>query len=366
MFYKGLVRRALFTLSEKDPERAHEFVMRKLQTLSRHPHVLHMVQSMFDGGRDSRLEQEICGIHFPNPIGLAAGFDKNCVALEAFQALGFGFIEAGTVIRDRQEGNPRPRIFRIKDERALINRMGFPSDGAEVVRTHLMKRGSLDVPLGISIGKSKSTPIHKAIEEYCELFEMFYPYADYFAVNISSPNTPRLRTLQDRGYVDELLAALKRSREKFAERRNFGKGVPIFFKIAPDLTTEAIDDLLDVFLGRDGDGLIVGNTSIDRTLTRTRLKEAGGLSGPALQRRAREIVAHIRRCSSSLPIIAVGGISFGDDAYLMFEHGASLVQIYTSFIYEGPFVVRDILKRLSRIMDTQHLWHMSEVARRQV
>ncbi|TBL29973.1 quinone-dependent dihydroorotate dehydrogenase, partial [Verrucosispora sp. SN26_14.1] len=279
----------------------------------------------------------VFGVRFPNPVGLAAGMDKDGAALPAWPALGFGFVEVGTVTAYPQPGNPRPRLFRLPDSEAVINRMGFNNAGAEALAARLAALPRpLGVPLGISLGKSKVTPLDEAVEDYRASYHALRGHGDYFAVNVSSPNTPGLRALQDRAHLDALLAALVGEK-------------PVLVKIAPDLTDAAIAELLEVCLARGAAGVIATNTTLGRTglapADEARSAETGGLSGRPLADRARQVVSFVHtETGGRLPIIGVGGIVDPDDAARMFDAGASLVQLYTGFIYRGPALPRAVAR----------------------
>lgn len=271
-----------------------------------------------------------------SPVGLAAGMDKDGVALKAWPAFGFGFVEVGTVTRHAQPGNPRPRLYRLPASEAVINRMGFNNAGAAALADRLRTLGPLRVPLGISIGKSKVTPVDEAVEDYRWSLRALAPYADYFAINVSSPNTPGLRGLQDRAALSSLLGALSGE-----------SSVPLLVKIAPDLTDDAISELLEVCEEHRVAGLIATNTTIGREgLAPAEVPvgaQPGGLSGRPLAARALSVVTFVaKHTDGRLPIIGVGGIHSVDDAARMLDAGASLIQLYTGFIYRGPGLVRAI------------------------
>jgi dihydroorotate dehydrogenase len=279
----------------------------------------------------------VFGVSFPNPVGLAAGMDKDGRALRSWPALGFGFVEVGTVTWHPQPGNDRPRVFRLVGDEAIVNRMGFNNAGARHLAARLARLarlGPLKVPLGISLGKSKVTPLGDAVEDYLESLRALAPYGDYFAVNVSSPNTPGLRQLQDRTFLGELLEALRGATDK-----------PLVVKIAPDLTDAALGDLVDVCLARGVAGLIATNTTIERPGVST--PETGGLSGRPLAARAREVVAFVAK-ESGLPVIGVGGVLDPDDAARLVDAGASLVQIYSGLVYRGPGLVRAAVRAVTR------------------
>jgi dihydroorotate dehydrogenase len=330
--YEAVARPVLFRLGHGDAEAAHEWTLRRL----------HRLPAWALSGLRQRYAvtepAEVFGLMFPNRVGLAAGMDKDGVALTAWPALGFGFVEVGTVTWHEQPGSDRPRVFRLRDSSALINRMGFNNAGAEALSRRLAAvraAGRIRVPIGISLGKSKVTPLTDAVADYLAAFRVLRPYGDYFAVNVSSPNTPGLRSLQERDRLDELLAALR------AE----SAGTPLLVKLAPDLTDAAIADALDVCLRRGVAGVIATNTTLSRTgLAATDLlrgERAGGLSGRPLTGRVRHVVGFIHKeTGGALPIVGVGGILDPDDGLALADAGASLVQLYTGLIYRGPALVR--------------------------
>ena len=324
--YERVARPLLFRLGGGDAETAHERTLRALERLSR-------PLAAFRGPLSPPgAARTVFGVAFPNPVGLAAGMDKDGRALRAWPALGFGFVEVGTVTRHAQPGNERPRLFRLPADEAIVNRMGFNNAGAAALAARLAKLGSLPVPLGISLGKSKVTALDDAVADYAESLRLLRPYGDYFAVNVSSPNTPGLRCLQDADRLRELLAALVGDR-------------PILVKIAPDLTDDALGELVDVCLAGGAAGLIATNTTVDRPGVRT--AEAGGLSGRPLFARALEVVRFAAK-HSGLPVIGVGGITRPDDAARLIDAGAGLVQLYTGFIYHGPALVRGCVRATRR------------------
>jgi dihydroorotate dehydrogenase len=324
--FTSAVRPVLFRLGGGDAEKAHEFTLDRLAGLGAGSRaLLHRRYAV-------QAPVEAFGVRFPNPVGLAAGMDKNGVALPAWPALGFGFVEVGTVTAKPQPGNDKPRLFRLRDSEAVINRMGFNNGGAAALAARLAELGPLGVPLGVSLGKSKVTPLEEAVEDYLTSYNLLHPHADYIAVNVSSPNTPGLRTLQDKSALGALLAAL------------VGKK-PVLVKIAPDLTEPAIAELLEVCLAAGAAGVIATNTTLSRegvaAADQPRAAETGGLSGRPLTERARKIVHFVHEeTGGRLPVIGVGGILEADDAARMFDAGAALVQLYTGFIYRGPALVR--------------------------
>lgn len=289
---------------------------------------------------DPRLVREVFGLKFPNPVGLAAGFDKNAIVLPAWEGLGFGFAEVGTITAKAQPGNPKPRLFRVPEIGGVINRMGFNNDGAAVVAERLKKLRVTDqwphFPVGINLGKSKVTPLEEATADYLTSFGLLRDLGDYFVLNVSSPNTPGLRKLQDRSALGELFGAVQGVN---------ATNKPILVKIAPDLPWEAIDDVLALVEEHQISGVIATNTTIDHSSVPERRRETGGLSGKPVRARSTEIIRYITS-KSKTPVIGVGGIFSPDDAQEKFDAGAVLVQLYTGFIYEGPALVRTICDKL--------------------
>ena len=320
-----------------DPERVHQLALATLETMSRFPWLLNLIPRI----NDQRLVREVFGIRFPNPIGLAAGFDKNGVALRAWEAFGFGFAEIGTITAQSQPGNPVPRIFRIPEMQALINRLGFNNEGVEKigVRLEQLRQSSRwpKIPVGINIGKTKVVPLEEATDDYLESFRRVQRIGDYFVLNVSSPNTPGLRKLQEKGAIGGLFEAI--------QQQNQGK--PLLVKIAPDLTHEQVDDILALAKEHRLAGIIATNTTTDHQTIPEEKRQAGGLSGKPLRTRSLEILRHIRR-QSSLPVISVGGIMSADDARERFDAGAELIQLYTGFVYHGPGLLREVVGSLVR------------------
>lgn len=310
------------------------------------------------------------GLTFKNPVGLAAGYDKDAIAIRGLSTLGFGHLEVGTVTPQPQPGNPTPRIFRLIEDQAVINRMGFPSQGSEFVQRQLnpslqsdakvpvfLRRSKKDVPkmiqkgdviLGINLGKNKTTPNDEAVLDYLELLQCFAPYADYLAINISSPNTVGLRQLQGRAALEGLLTQLHRQR--LFEEKNLKKRLPLLVKLAPDLTELELDDAVGVILDTRMDGIIVTNTTLGREGLRSKHREeTGGLSGSPLRLHSEEVLAQVvKRVNGRVPIVSVGGIMNPDDARRRLDLGAALIQIYTGLIYQGPGLVKKTLRVVER------------------
>jgi len=328
--YKHLLRPLLFAL---DPEAVHHMAMGLLSVSAP---FLRAVSPPFD----SRLDRTVFGLHFPNPVGLAAGFDKNAVATMAWEGLGFGFAEMGTITARAQPGNPKPRIFRVPELEAIINRLGFNNDGADAVASRLRRQLESNrwprIPIGINIGKSKVVALEEATSDYLLSFERLHHFGDYFVLNVSSPNTPGLRSLQNRAALDDLMATI--------QRRNTA-GKPLLVKIAPDLEGDALEEIIALAEEHRLAGIIATNTTTDHSSVPTHRRQQGGLSGGPLRMRSTEIVQFIAE-RTELPIVAVGGITSVDAALEKFDAGASLIQLYTGFIYHGPGLVRDICNAL--------------------
>lgn len=339
--YRLLIRPVLFLF---DPEAIHRFVFGILRLKGSLPGFRKLVAWLYTY-RHPSLRRNVLGLTFENPVGLAAGFDKNADYIDELAAFGFGFIEIGTLTPRPQAGNEKPRLFRLKADKALINRMGFNNKGVIVAVERLKKRTSR-VIVGGNIGKNKETPNEKAHDDYTYCFEALYPYVDYFVVNVSSPNTPGLRELQGKEPLKKLLMQVKRLSAAKEKRK------PVLLKIAPDLTTEQLDDIVAILKETGTDGVIATNTTINRdhlSTSEERLTAIGngGLSGAPLTARATEVIAYLRKSlGSDYPIIGVGGIMTPDDAVEKIRAGASLVQVYTGFVYEGPGFISRINKKL--------------------
>ncbi|WP_017298520.1 quinone-dependent dihydroorotate dehydrogenase [Nodosilinea nodulosa] len=362
--YRQFVRPLLFHGVTLDPEFLHHRMMDLLTWLGQPgksalmEHIRPRLQQQFCL-RAPQLAQTCWGLNFANPLGLAAGFDKDGTAALAWPLLGFGFAELGTVTRHPQPGNPQPRLFRLVQDEAVLNRMGFNNDGAEILAERLGEYWATErpsIPIGINLGKSKVTKLADAAEDYRFSFQRLYPYGDYFVVNVSSPNTPGLRSLQAADQLAPILAALQ-------EENRAGK--PILVKIAPDLAWPDIDAVIDLALSHGLAGIIATNTTTARTGLKTKsllqtgnlvAEEAGGISGAPLRQRSTEVIHYIyQRTGGSLPIVGVGGIFTAADAWEKITAGATLLQTYTGWIYEGPWMVRRVLEGLLAKLDEHQL-----------
>lgn len=325
------------------PETAHHITVWIFSLLLKIPFLNTWIKKQFQYS-DPVLERKLMGLKFTNPVGLAAGFDKDGKYFRQMAALGFGFIEIGTVTPRAQSGNPRPRLFRLLKDHALINRMGFNNDGVDAMVQRLKNRKNTRIIIGGNIGKNKATPNEDAVQDYVICFEKLYPYVDYFTVNVSSPNTPGLRELQEKGPLLNILNSLTEIRS------NLGGNKPILLKIAPDLTNSQLDDVVEIVLESGIEGIIATNTTVDRSALRTDTSDigAGGISGAPLRDRATEVIRYIAaKAQKKFCIIGVGGISSPADAIEKIEAGADLVQIYTGLVYEGPGLVKRILRAMA-------------------
>lgn len=342
--YKTLLRPILFL---SDPEKVHHFTF----SLVRFCHRIGMgslFRSMYQT-QDAKLETQLFGLTFPNPVGLAAGFDKDAKLYKELSNFGFGFIEIGTVTPKPQDGNPKKRLFRLKKDQAIINRMGFNNGGVDAAVERLKFNQSLPIVkrvlIGGNIGKNKITPNENAVDDYVICFEKLFDYVDYFVVNVSSPNTPNLRALQDKEPLTALLQTLQQGNAAKTARK------PILLKIAPDLTNDQLLDIIDIVATTQIDGVIATNTTISREgLQSENKKEMGGMSGKPLAQRSTEVIKFLSdKSNNAFPIIGVGGVHSTKDALDKIEAGASLVQLYTGFIYEGPSLIKSINKALIKL-----------------
>jgi dihydroorotate dehydrogenase len=335
--YRSLIRPGLF---EFDSEEIHDRTLRVLHRLSRSPVLCELIGAMFSA---PRLPVQVFGLEFPNPVGLAAGMDKHAAAVPIWEQLGFGFCELGGVTWHPQPGNPKPRMFRVVEDGSLINRMGFNNPGAVAMAERLAEwraRGQWpNHPVAINLGKSKITPLQKAADDYAMSLRVLYPHGDFFVVNVSSPNTPNLRQLQDKAALDEVLAAVQQVRRDHSMRK------PILVKVAPDLSFEALDEIVELTGPREVDGIVATNTTVTRPFNdHPTYTETGGLSGAPLRARSTEIISYLAK--SGLPIIGVGGIFSATDALEKLRAGASLIQVYTGLVYEGPGIAGEIVRGL--------------------
>ena len=340
--YKTILKPLLFSFQ---PEKAHKITMQLFRLSLSLPFGKKIFKSLYTL-EDKKLQRTLFGLNFDNPVGLAAGFDKDGRYFKDLENLGFGFIEIGTVTPKPQDGNPKPRLFRLKEDAALINRMGFNNEGLDAFVDRIKKRSNDRIIIGGNIGKNKVTPNEMAFRDYEICFEALYPYVDYFVVNVSSPNTPNLRDLQEKEPLTKLLNSIQKlNQDKIAPK-------PILVKIAPDLTEGQLDDIIDIVSDTKIDGLIATNTTIDRSNLSTDQSVIqqignGGLSGAPLRNRSTEIIRYIHtKSNGSIPIVGVGGISKPEDAIEKLEAGASLVQVYSGLVYYGPGLIRDINKAI--------------------
>ena len=331
-------------LTRSDAEEIHYTATNFLKFVHKIPLVPSLLQAIFCVN-DRRLERKVFGLRFKNPVGLAAGFDKNALYVDELASLGFGFVEIGTVTPKPQLGNDKPRLFRLKRDKALINRMGFNNGGSLAAANNLRHRKS-KILVGGNIGKNKVTANDEAVYDYLKAFNDLYPYVDYFVLNVSSPNTPGLRELQEKEPLMYLLKTLQR------ENGRKSKPKPMLLKIAPDLTNEQLDDIIEIVIESRTSGVIATNTTISRENLLTKTEEveaigAGGLSGKPLKDRSTEVIRYLsEKSKKAFPIIGVGGINSPEDAIEKLDAGASLIQIYSGFIYEGPALVKEICKEL--------------------
>jgi len=358
-----LYRLAKALLFRMDPERAHHLTIRALSRLPGIPGGLAAMERLYGVPEREELVQRLWGIRFPNPVGLAAGLDKNGEAVPAFAAAGFGFLEVGTVTPLGQPGNDKPRLFRLPEDLALINRMGFNNDGAAALAERLARSARLvPVPVGVNIGKNKTTPNETAEDDYRLCIRQLYALGDFFVVNISSPNTPDLRRLQHGDDLERLLGAVLREVREQSRARGEDAPKPVLVKIAPDLTEEELFRSVDTVAASGASGIIATNTTVSREgLAGRHSGEAGGLSGrPLMVRSTRFIRLIYRQTGGSLPIVGCGGIFSAEDAYAKIRAGASLVELYTALIYRGPGILREINEGLAALLKRDGFRHLSE------
>ena len=336
--YKRVIRPILFLF---DPEWVHYFSFAAIRVLHRITFMGGLVRKLYSSKKPS-LQKEVFGIHFPNPVGLAAGFDKDAKLFRELSNFGFGFIEIGTVTPKPQGGNPKPRLFRLKKDKGIINRMGFNNEGVEAAAKRLKR--NKNIIIGGNIGKNKTTPNNNAQEDYLICFDVLFDVVDYFVVNVSSPNTPNLRDLQEKEPLTALLNTLQKQNNSKPKRK------PILLKIAPDLSDTQLSDIIDIVQVTKIDGVIATNTTLSRDglkSNETLPSQSGGLSGKPLTKRSTEVIRYLHTHSKgAFPIVGVGGIHTPSDAKEKLDAGASLIQLYTGFVYEGPASVCNINKKL--------------------
>jgi dihydroorotate dehydrogenase len=357
--YKSVIRPWLF---RKDPEESHERILGLLA----HLEFLYGPLKNFYGVADPRLEVELGPLRLANPVGLAGGFDKNAVAPKMISAFGFGFMEIGAVTAQAQPGNPKPRLYRLPEDQALINRLGFNNEGADVIAFKLdrlrARGGRPKIPLGMNIGRTKIVETKDAVPDFLYCFEKLFSHGDFFTLNVSSPNTPNLRDLQDKGLLRELVAAIQERNRQLAARAKISVK-PVFVKIAPDMEYAQVDEILEVIDQAGLAGIVATNAT---AFMRDKLKsvhgpQPGGLSGRPITRMVTSFIAHIYKITRGrIPIIGVGGIFHAEDAYEKFRAGANAVQIYTGWIYEGPGAVKRINRGLLRLLERDGLTNINE------
>ena len=339
--YKSLIRPLLFSI---DPEKVHYFTFALIRNLSKIPGVPKLLRALYLN-KDPRLERTLFGLTFKNPVGLAAGFDKNAVLFNELADFGFGFVEIGTLTPKGQEGNPKQRLFRLKDDQGLINRMGFNNDGVAAAIAHL-KKNKKKLIIGGNIGKNTGIPLEQYTQDYCDTFYELHPYVDYFVLNVSCPNVGSHAKLQDKDYLLELIGAVQKiNAEKPVQK-------PILLKIAPDLNSQQLDEIIELVAETQIDGVIASNTSTNREGLKTPKNQLeaignGGLSGLPIKERSTATIQYLADHSNkAFPIIGVGGIHTAKDALEKIDAGADLVQLYTGFVYEGPRLIKEINKAL--------------------
>ena len=339
--YKSLIRPLLFSI---DPEKVHYFTFSLIRTLSKIPGVPKLLRALYLN-KDPRLERTLFGLTFKNPVGLAAGFDKNAVLFNELADFGFGFVEIGTLTPKGQEGNPKQRLFRLKDDQGLINRMGFNNDGVAAAISHL-KKNKKKLIIGGNIGKNTGIPLEQYTQDCCDTFCELHPYVDYFVLNVSCPNVGSHAKLQDKDYLLELIGAVQKINAKKPVQK------PILLKIAPDLNSHQLDEIIELVAETQIDGVIASNTSTNREGLKTPKDQLeaignGGLSGLPIKERSTATIQYLADHSNkAFPIIGVGGIHTAEDALEKIDAGADLVQLYTGFVYEGPRLIKEINKAL--------------------
>jgi dihydroorotate dehydrogenase len=343
------------------PELAHHLTIDVLAVTRKIPGGTALLQLLYGVKKYDELKVSLDGIDFSNPIGLAAGLDKNAMAVPAFSSIGFGFMEVGTITPKGQPGNPLPRLFRLPSDGALINRMGFNNAGAELMAANLSKAKPYRIPIAVNIGKNKATDNEQAEDDYRSCIRQLYRYSDFFVVNISSPNTPNLRNLQHGDELRKLLGAVK-DEMGLQHKQHGGAMKPIWVKIAPDVTGAELSTMIETIVQSGMNGIIATNTTISREgLKHKHSSETGGLSGKPLTKRSTEVIRQIyRQTKGTLPIIGSGGVFTAEDAYDKIRAGASLVEVYTSLIYEGPNLIRRLNKGLLQLLRKDGYTHISQ------
>jgi len=356
-----MLRSLLFCLPA---ETAHQLAMSSFDTAMKVPGIGGLIERQMQV-YDHRLAVSLFGLDFPNPVGLAAGFDKDARWYKSLAQLGFGHVEVGTVTAHPQPGNPRPRLFRLPRDRALINRMGFNNQGSSAAAVRLLSR-DIESVIGINLGKSRITPLPEAAGDYNQSFRRLFPFASYFTINVSSPNTPGLRNLQNRRDLQAIIAALQASNEELSERNEMARR-PLLLKVAPDLSDPQLEDIAELAGETRLSGVIATNTTTERQslLTRpSRIRRIGdgGLSGKPLFARSCQVVRLLyERLPTSIPVVGCGGIMSGEDAWIMLQHGAALLQVYSGFIYNGPSFVRQINRYLAQQLQERQLESILQV-----
>jgi len=358
MFYSWILKPLLFCLN---PEKAHHLTMKSMNIAGKFNIIASALRFFYGSGKHGSLEVQLGGIKYLNPVGLAAGLDKNGVAVRAFSAIGFGFLEVGTVTPKPQLGNELPRLFRLPSDQALINRMGFNNVGSLQMRANLKQAGKQKIPIAVNIGKNKATSNEQALDDYVACIRQLYEYGDFFVVNISSPNTPQLRNLQHGDELSKLLSAIKIEMEQQSKLHD-GTTKPVWVKIAPDVTDTELEQMVATIAASGMFGIIATNTTLSRQgLTHRNAGESGGLSGRPLLQRSTEVIRRIyKQTNGKLPIIGSGGISTAEEAYDKIRAGASLVEVYTALIYEGPGLIKQINRGLLRLMARDGFTHISQ------
>lgn len=357
MLYRNFLKPIFFRM---DPERAHHTVMGGMSAAGKIPGALAIIKGLYGVKEDPVLSSDVFGLHFHSPIGLAAGLDKNAEAVRGMSAVGFGFLEVGTVTPVGQPGNDKPRMFRLPPDEALINRMGFNNEGADAMLNRLTTLKQHTVPVWVNIGKNKVTPNDQAHEDYLTCIRKLYSEADLFVVNISSPNTPNLRNLQHGEELRQLLGQIVLEMKK--QNESAGKNKAVLVKIAPDVTEEELAHMTETIVDSGVSGIIATNTTLSRMgTTHANRSETGGLSGRPLTKRSADVIRQVYQLTEGkIPIIGSGGVFTAEDAYAQICAGASLVEIYTSFIYRGPDVNRELAKGLKELLQRDGYKHISE------